>query len=68
MKKLYRSQSDVYLGGVAGGLAEYLDADPMVVRLVFFALAFTGTFILAYLAAWIFVPVSPLPSKFRTSE
>jgi len=68
MKKLYRSQSDVYLGGVAGGLAEYLEVDPVFVRLVFFALAFTGTFILAYLAAWIFVPFSPLPPKLLTEE
>ena len=32
-KKLYRSATDKKLGGVCGGIAEYLDVDPTVVRL-----------------------------------
>lgn len=45
------------MGGVAGGVAEYFDIDPVIVRLVFFGLIFSGAFIFAYIAAWIFVPL-----------
>ncbi len=44
-------------GGVAAGIAEHLDADPTVVRLVLVALAFVGGVGLPlYLAAWLLVP------------
>ena len=45
------------LGGVAGGIAEYLGTDPTWVRLawVFFGLAY-GSGLLAYLIAWVIVP------------
>ena len=54
---LYRSQSDRMLGGVCGGLSDYLDVDSTLVRL-FFALLFFGTGIgvLVYLALWIIMP------------
>jgi len=58
-KKLYRSCTDKILGGVAGGLGEYFDMDPTLIRLVF-ALAFLSGFgFLAYLLAWIIVPEDP---------
>ncbi len=57
MKKFHRSHDNKILGGVAGGVAEYFDIDPVLVRLVFFSLIFSGAFILAYIAAWIFVPL-----------
>lgn len=59
MKKLYRSRTNRIIGGVAGGIAEYFDIDPIIVRLVTFGLIFSGAFLLAYIAAWIFVPLSP---------
>jgi phage shock protein PspC (stress-responsive transcriptional regulator) len=59
MKKLYRSRNNSVIAGVAGGVAEYFDIDPVLVRLVFFGLIFSGAFILAYIAAWIFVPLTP---------
>ena len=54
---LYRSASDRMLGGVCGGLGNYLSLDPTLVRL-FFALLFFGSGIglLAYLALWIIMP------------
>ena len=54
---LYRSESDRMLGGVCGGLGDYLSLDPTLVRL-FFALLFFGSGIglLAYLALWIIMP------------
>lgn len=56
-KRLYRSKKDKMLGGVCGGIAEYFDVDPTIVRLIWVLLALTyGTGILAYLIAWIIVP------------
>ena len=34
-KKLYRSRNSRMISGVCGGLAEYLNIDPVVVRLIF---------------------------------
>jgi phage shock protein PspC (stress-responsive transcriptional regulator) len=59
MKKLHRSRTNKIIGGVAGGFAEYFDIDPVIMRLFFFALLFSGAFIFAYIAAWIFVPLAP---------
>ncbi len=57
-KKLYRSKKNRMLGGVCGGIGEYFDADPTLVRLLWvFASIFSfGTGILAYIIAWIIVP------------
>jgi phage shock protein PspC (stress-responsive transcriptional regulator) len=52
-----RSTSERLIGGVAGGLGEYLDVDPVLVRVGFVALAFAvGFAVPLYLAAWLFVP------------
>ena len=55
--KLHRSSKDKMLFGVSGGLAEYFDVDPVLVRLgwVFFAVA-CGLGILFYLVMAIIVP------------
>lgn len=59
-KRLYRSTDNAMIGGVCAGLAEYLDADPTIVRLVWVALVlFGGTGILAYLLAWVIMPPKP---------
>ncbi len=56
-RKLERS-NDRVLGGVCGGIAEYLDFDPVAVRLGYVALtlftAFAG--IPFYIVAWIIMP------------
>lgn len=59
MKKFYRSRDNRIIGGVAGGLAEYFGIDPIIMRLFLFGLLFSGLFLIAYLAAWIFVPLAP---------
>ncbi len=59
-KKLYRSQKQKMLGGVCGGLGEYLDVDVTPIRLLFIALTiFTALFpmVIFYIIAWIIVPV-----------
>lgn len=55
--RLYRSESDRIIGGVCGGLAEYFDIDPSLVRLIVIALFLgAGTGLLAYLIAWLIIP------------
>jgi phage shock protein C len=59
MKKLYKSQNDRVLAGVLGGLSEYYEVDPLVVRLFFlFFIIITGFFpgVLFYIIAALLVP------------
>jgi phage shock protein C len=59
-KTLYRSRTDRKLAGVCGGLAEYLHADPTIVRVVAVILALSGSFgVWAYLIMWAVVPEAP---------
>ncbi len=58
-KRLYRSNRDVMLAGVCGGLAEYFNLDPTIIRLLFVLLAIaTAGFpmLLAYFILWVIVP------------
>ncbi len=56
-KKLYRSQKNEILAGVCGGMAEYFDVDPMIMRILFIiGTVFGGIGLLIYIAAWILVP------------
>ncbi len=57
-RRLYRSRTDSVLGGVAGGVAEYLDVDPSIVRIVWAILAIVtgGIFFVLYIVMWIVVP------------
>jgi len=61
-KKLYRNPASKMVGGVCAGLAEYLDVDATLVRLIFVAVfLMTGLFPMAlfYIIAWIIIPVPP---------
>jgi len=58
-KRLFRSKNDRMLAGICGGIAQYMDVDPTVVRLIFalasfFTVVFPG--VLIYLIMWIVVP------------
>ena len=56
-KILYRSKKQRMLGGVAGGIAEYFDVDPTLIRLLWVLAIFGwGAGILAYIVAWIIIP------------
>jgi phage shock protein C len=60
VKRLYRSGRDKILGGVCGGIAEYLGVDPVLIRLIWVIAALGwGTGILAYIIAWIIIPRNP---------
>lgn len=59
-KKLYRSVEDKKIAGVCGGLGDYFDIDPTIIRLIWLAMIFAvGTGVLAYIIAWIIVPEKP---------
>lgn len=56
-KRLYRSETNKVISGVCGGLGEYFDVDPVLVRVVTVILVLaTGVGIFAYIVAWIIVP------------
>ena len=59
-KKLQRSRTNRMIAGVCGGLGEYFNIDPTLIRLaaVFFALWWGGG-ILLYLIAWFVIPEEP---------
>jgi len=59
-KRLYRSSREKMLAGVAGGVAEYFDVDPTIVRLIFVLTLFAGgAGFIAYIVMWIIVPQEP---------
>jgi phage shock protein C len=56
-RRLRRSAGDRMLGGVAGGIARYLDIDVTIVRVAVVALTLlTGTTAALYIAAWLLIP------------
>jgi phage shock protein C len=58
-KKLARSRKDEKIAGVCGGFADYMDLDSTLVRLIWVILAlFGGWGLIAYLIAWIVMPVA----------
>ena len=59
-KRLYRSTKNSVIGGVCGGLGDYLDIDPVLIRVVWAVLFFAGGVgLLAYVLAWIIIPEEP---------
>ncbi len=63
-RKLYRSETDKILGGVAGGLGEYFDIDPNIIRAIFVILAvFGGSGIVIYLILWVLLPTKSSTKK-----
>lgn len=64
MKKLYRSDQQKIVAGVCGGIAEYFEIDPVLIRLIWIVLiVFGGTGILAYLIAWIVIPTRQMKNE-----
>lgn len=64
-RRLMRSRRSRMVAGVCGGLAEYLNADPTIVRLLWALITiFPGTFpvgLLGYIVAWIIIPEDTTP-------
>lgn len=63
-KRLFRSRENRIIGGVAGGIGEYLGIDPTVIRILWVLFALIGgTGIIAYIAALIIIPERPAGEK-----
>lgn len=65
-KKLYRSRNDKMLAGIAGGMAEYLEVDSTIIRVVFVILFFMSgflPFLLLYIVLAFVVPMAPTVRK-----
>jgi phage shock protein C len=60
-RRLYRSRTDTILGGVAAGLATYLNTDPALVRIAWAILVplTGGAALIAYIVAWVVVDEEP---------
>ena len=58
-KRLYRSRENRMICGVCGGIADYFNVDPTMIRLGLVLLACTGSGILAYFIAAIIIPDQP---------
>lgn len=57
MKKLCKSNANKKICGVCGGIAEYLNADPTLIRLAFVVIAaIAGSGVLAYILAALIMP------------
>lgn len=69
-RRLYRSRTDSIIGGVAAGLADYLNADPALVRVAWALIAVitSGAGVVAYVIAWIVVPEAPKDVASATTD
>lgn len=62
MKRLYRSKKDRMLCGVCGGIAEYFNVDPTLIRILWVILSLPGVVfpgILVYIICCIIIPENP---------
>ena len=61
-KRLYRDSSDKFIGGVCSGLANYMNVDPAIVRILFAIITFGGFGLgfLLYILLWIILPTKDL--------
>ncbi len=70
-KRLMRSSTDVKIAGVCAGVAEYLDCDVTLVRVLWAVLTIMPVPVLgvvAYIVSWIVMPVAPLPVPHTAPE
>ncbi len=69
MKHLYKSENNKVVSGVLGGLGEYFDIDPTLVRLAYLFVAILTAVVpafLAYIVAMLIVPNRPRPADTNT--
>lgn len=65
MNRLYLSEENRKIGGVCGGIGEYFEKDPTLIRILFILLILFsfGFGILAYLAMWLVIPSRPAQAR-----
>ena len=71
-KRLMRSSTDRKIAGVCGGIAEYLEIDSTIVRLVWIVLILIPVplvpAVVAYVVAWLVMPQAPAPTPAATAS
>ncbi len=68
-RRLYRSERDRVIAGVCGGLGEYFDVDPVLIRLIFIVIfLFGGSGIVAYIIMWVLIPTESSIKENLSSE
>ncbi|MCK9212313.1 MAG: PspC domain-containing protein [Ignavibacteriaceae bacterium] len=68
-KRLYRSRTEKMIAGVAGGIAQYLDIDPVFVRIAFVCLVFfSGAGLIIYFVSAIIIPKEELVGTTQPAE
>lgn len=56
-KRLYRSEDNKIFAGVCGGIGEYFDVDPMLIRILWLIFSFmAGWGVLLYIICWVLIP------------
>jgi phage shock protein PspC (stress-responsive transcriptional regulator) len=64
-RRMHRNPDDFIISGVCGGIGAYLDADPVLFRILFVISAMFGIGIIVYIALWIALPVARTDSQKR---
>ncbi len=68
-RRLFRSAQNKMIGGVCGGLAEYFETDPSLIRIAAVALLFAGGVgLIAYIVGWIILPKADSMSQLAGSN
>lgn len=61
-RRLYRSRTEKMIAGVCGGVAEYFNVDPTIVRLLWVLVTLLGgAGVLLYIVLWIVMPLQGPP-------
>ena len=68
-KKLYRSRSKKVIAGVAGGLGDYVNIDPVAIRVLLVLITIINGFgLLLYIILWIVIQEEPYDENFKTKS
>jgi phage shock protein PspC (stress-responsive transcriptional regulator) len=68
-ERLYRSRKNRVIGGVSAGLGDYLNLDPVLIRIIFVILTlFHGIGLFIYIIMWIVVPENPSEQPGQAAE
>ena len=56
-RKLFRSNKNRVFGGVCGGIGEFINIDPVIIRLIWMCFFFAfGVGLIIYLLSWLIIP------------
>ncbi len=66
IKRLYRNKQNKMIGGVASGMADYFEVDPVLVRALFIIITIAyGIGLLAYIVLWIIIPSNEIEEQYN---